>query len=536
MGYLGQNKNYVAACYARLSVDDMQDGTSVSIDTQKKILEDYCKNNNIIIYDFYCDDGYTGTNFDRPSFKRMLKDAENKQFNMVIVKDLSRFGREYIGVGEYIESYFPQRQIRFVAIGDNFDSELKNGDLDFIVPMKNLFNQFYPADCSRKVRQALKAKAARGEFTGAKAPYGYKKSPEDKHKLIVDDETAPVVVRIFELIAYHGYGYTKVAKTFSEEKILTPYATHMRNENKPCEKNPYDWNLGSVSAILHNETYIGNLVSGLRETISFKNKKVVKKDRDDCVIVEGIFPSLVSKQLWDDAHKRVKERKRKNSSSGMNIFAGLIRCDKCGKVLGLSGRTDGRTYYCCETYKKKGKQVCTSHYTLYEDLYNTVLTNVRNTVKQITKQQFDFNSMVMNSISDEIESHETYQQKICRVEEQIRKLNNKFDQMYQDKLEGIISLDKFKELVKADEEKIKVLQQNLKELRKMEMVEKDREKYVQSFVDKIEEIGEVRELNPLILNTLIDKIVVGERLLVDGLYEQEITIFYKFENEICFSN
>ena len=159
MNYLGQ-KTYIAALYARLSSEDLQEGTSVSIETQKKILEDYCKNNGIAIYKIYTDDGYTGTNFKRPAFQQLLRDCENKQFNMIIVKDLSRLGREHIETDNYIEKYFPDRNIRFVAIGDDYDSEYKMQDLDFVVPMRNLFNQFYPADTSKKVRQAFKAKAS----------------------------------------------------------------------------------------------------------------------------------------------------------------------------------------------------------------------------------------------------------------------------------------------------------------------------------------------------------------------------------------
>lgn len=532
MGYLEQRKNYIAACYARLSKDDLQDGTSVSIETQKKILEDYCRSNNITIHKFYCDDGYTGTNFNRPAFQQMLQDAENKQFNMVIVKDLSRFAREYIGSGEYIETYFPQRQIRFVAIGDNYDSNVKNGDLDFVVPMKNLFNQFYPAECSRKVRQAFKAKASRGEWIGSQAPYGYKKSREDKHKLIIDEELAPIVLRIFNLIAYHGYGYTKVARTFSREKILTPYATQRKAEGKPCNKDPYDWNLGSISAIVHNETYLGNLVSGKRETISFKNKKVIKKDRDDCIVVENIFPQIVPQKLWDDTHSRIKSRGRISKGDGFNIFAGLIRCDKCGKVLALSGRTGHKPYYCCETYKKKGKDKCSAHYTLYEDIYNAVLENIQTTVRQIKNNQYDFNAKVAAAVADDIQSQKSYRQIIEDLEKQIQKINNRYDQMYQDRLDGIISLQKFKELVNGDEEKIAHLKEEIGRLREKEKAEKNKEKTIQSFIDTVEEIGEIKELNPIILNTLIDKIVIGERQLVGDSYEQEITIFYKFENTL----
>lgn len=533
MNYKEQRKNYIAALYCRLSVDDMQDGTSVSIETQKKILEDYCKNNGISIYDFYCDDGYTGTNFNRPSFQRLLRDAENKQFNMVVVKDLSRLGREYIGVGKYIEEYFPERNIRFVAIGDDYDSECRKGDLDFIVPMKNLFNQFYPAECSRKVRQAFKAKASRGEFIGSQAPYGFKKSPEDKHVLVIDEVTSPVIVRIFTLIAYHGYGYTKIAKLLSQEKIPTPYALQRRNANKPCNKDPYDWNLGTISAIIHNETYLGHLVSGKREILSFKNKKVIKKDRNDWIVIEDMFPQIISQQLWNDAHKRIQERKRTTPSDFCNIFAGLIRCDKCGKILGLSSKRDGNPYYCCETYKKKGKDRCTAHYTLYNDVYNTVLENLRSTVAGIRAGQFDFDNQVAEQVMAEYQNGNSRQVTIDELEKQIEKLNKRYEQMYQDRLDGIISLQRFKELAAGDDEKRERLQKELDTLRSRETARENELQSLKAFVEKVKQFGDIVSLDKVLLNTLIDKIVVGERQLVDSEYTQEITIYYKFDNEFA---
>lgn len=533
MNYKEQRKSYLAALYARLSVDDMQDGTSVSIETQKKILEDYCKANNIEIYDFYCDDGYTGTNFNRPDFQRLLRDAESKKFNMVIVKDLSRLGREYIGVGKYIEEYFPERNIRFVAIGDDYDSEFRKGDLDFIVPMKNLFNQFYPAECSRKVRQAFKAKASRGEFIGSQAPYGFKKSPEDKHVLVIDEVTSPVIVRIFTLIAYHGYGYTKIAKLLSQEKIPTPYALQRRNANKPCNKDPYDWNLGTISAIIHNETYLGHLVSGKREILSFKNKKVIKKDRNDWIVIEDMFPQIISQQLWNDAHKRIQERKRTTPSDFCNIFAGLIRCDKCGKILGLSSKRDGNPYYCCETYKKKGKDRCTAHYTLYNDVYNTVLENLRSTVAGIRAGQFDFDNQVAEQVMAEYQNGNSCQVTIDELEKQIEKLNKRYEQMYQDRLDGIISLQRFKELAAGDDEKRERLQKELDTLRSRETARENELQSLKAFVEKVKQFGDIVSLDKVLLNTLIEKIVIGERQCVDGEYTQEITIYYKFDNEFA---
>jgi DNA invertase Pin-like site-specific DNA recombinase/ssDNA-binding Zn-finger/Zn-ribbon topoisomerase 1 len=530
MNYLGQ-KTYIAALYARLSSEDLQDGTSVSIETQKKILEDYCKDNGIIIYNVYVDDGYTGTNFNRPAFKRLLRDCENKQFNMVIVKDLSRLGREHIETDNYIEKYFPERNIRFVAIGDDYDSESKMQDLDFIVPMRNLFNQFYPADTSKKVRQAFRAKASRGEFIGAQAPFGYKKSQKDKHVLIIDEEVAPIVQRMFTLIAYHGYGFTKIAKLFSSEKILTPSAYQARNSNREYSKNPYDWNLGSVRAIINNETYLGKLVSGKRSVMSFKNKRVIKKDREDWIVVDDMFPPIITQELWDEAHARIGERKRDSTSSFDNIFAGLIKCDKCGKVLGLSSNKKEKPYYVCETYKKKGKHICTPHYTLYNDIYDTVLRKIQEVVSIVQSDEFE--TQIAEEIFSEIGQENNIGEQIKQTQNQITKINNRYEQMYQDRLDGIISVERFKQMVKGDEEKLSDLEQKLNFLLEKEKSQNSAESAKLAFIQKVKDLGKITSLDRVILNTLIDKIVISNREMVDGEYTQNIIIHFKFSN---FSN
>ena len=530
MNYLGQ-KTYIAALYARLSSEDLQEGTSVSIETQKKILEDYCKNNGIAIYKIYTDDGYTGTNFKRPAFQQLLRDCENKQFNMIIVKDLSRLGREHIETDNYIEKYFPDRNIRFVAIGDDYDSEYKMQDLDFVVPMRNLFNQFYPADTSKKVRQAFKAKASRGEFIGAQAPFGYRKSEKDKHVLIIDEEAAPIVQRIFNLIAYHGYGFTKVAKQFSSEKIMTPSAYQAQYSNRKCNKNPYDWNLGSVRAIINNETYLGKLVSGKRSVMSFKNKRVIKKDREDWIVVEDMFPPIITQELWDDAHARIKERKREGVSTFDNIFAGLIRCDKCGKVLGLSSNKKEKPYYICETYKKKGKHICTPHYTLYNDIYETVLLKIKEVVNAVKSDEFE--SQIMEEVYSEFGQENNIGEQIKQIQNQMAKINSRYEQMYQDRLDGVISIERFKQMVKGDEEKLSDLKQKLNLLFEKEKSQNSAEAAKLAFIQKIKDLGNINSLDRIILNTLIDKIVISNREIVDGEYTQNIIIHFKFSN---FSN
>ena len=528
-----QNK-YTAACYARLSVDDEQDGVSASIQTQNKILEDYCKTNGIEIYDFYCDDGFSGTNFNRPDFKRMIGDIEAGKVNMVIVKDLSRFGRSYFEVAQYLEYFFPNNQIRFVAIGDSYDSSENTRDLDFVVPIKNLFNQFHPAESSHKVRQAFKAKASRGEYIGSFAPYGYKKNAKDKHILEIDENASKTVIRIFELIAYHGYGYTKIARTFSEEKILTPLAYRMQCLGKDFDKNPYDWNLGSVAAIVNNEVYLGNLISGKRTTVSFKNHTVIKQSREDCIVVEGVIPQIISRELWNSAHARVNTRKRTtNDGSFTNIFAGLIRCDKCGKVLGLSGRqnkdNDRSYYYCCETYKKKGKDRCSVHYTKYNDIYDAVLKDIRSVTTAVKNLDPDSDERLAKELFGEFSNNDgTDEKRIAEIEKQIAGIDAKLDSMYEDRLSGIISAERYKTYAAKEEEHAKALREELEKLKSRVKAHENADQRFEAFLETVRSFGKIKKLDANLLNTLVDSITIGERELIGGKYMQKIMINYKF--------
>ena len=256
MNYTEQSSRIIAGCYCRLSDDDDRDGTSVSIETQMRILSDYCREQRFTVYDHYCDDGFTGTNFNRPSFKRMMRDAENGLINAIIVKDLSRFGRNHVQVGNFMSEILPNMGVRFIAIGDNVDSADGNLDYDLMVPIKNVFNEFYPADCSRKTRQAFIAKAQSGEFIGSQAPYGYKKSKNDKHILEIDEVTAPTVTWIFEMAAYHGYGYNKIARVLTDRKIITPAAYQAQQAGREYDKDPYEWNLATIYKMFENATYL----------------------------------------------------------------------------------------------------------------------------------------------------------------------------------------------------------------------------------------------------------------------------------------
>lgn len=524
---------YKAACYCRLSRDDEQDGTSVSIETQVKVLEDYCKSNNIGVFDFYCDDGFTGTNFDRPNFRRMMSDVDSGNVNMVVVKDLSRFGRNYIEVGKYIEDVFPEIGVRFVAIGDNVDTVKENTDLDFMLPLKNIFNQYYPAECSRKTRQAFMTKAKRGEFIGSQAPYGYKKSASDKHILEIDEITAPTVRWIFEMIAYHGYGYNKVARTLSEKRVITPAAYQAQRGGHIYEKDPYDWNLATIVKMMENTAYLGHVISGKRRKLSFKSKREVKQPQEKWIVNENMHEPLISQQLWDDAHKRLETRKRKSKSGFENIFAGLLKCDKCGYALGIANAIGRENYYVCNTYKKKGKDKCSIHYIRYNDLYKCVLADLQELLNEVSGNSEAFRAGVLKKLgSADKKGRANAENEINRLESRIKELENKFDRLYEDRLNGILSDKKFKELSAKCEAEQDRLALELSELQARNACEIESENNVDKFMSVISRYETIQSLDKELLNRLIDRIVVSDKVKTEDGYTQKITIFYKFIGRI----
>ncbi len=527
-----EQRRVIAACYCRLSDDDDQDGTSVSIETQTKILGDYCREHGIEIYDFYKDDGFTGTNFNRPAFQRMMKDAGNGLINTVIVKDLSRFGREHLQVGNYLQMVFPDMGIRFIAIGDDVDSGRGSLDYDLMIPIKNIFNEYYPADCSRKTRQAFYSKAANGEFIGSQAPYGYKKSKSDKHVLEPDDQTAWVIRWIFEMAAYQGYGYNKIARVLTEKKIINPSAWQAQCSGRPYSKDPYEWNLVTVYKIVDNETYLGKLISGKRRIASFKNKKVIHQQRENWIIVENCFPAIISETLWNDAHEKLKTRKRESVSGMVNIFAGLVKCADCGYSLGLTNSKDQKNYFVCQTYSKKGKNYCSCHYITYDSLYKTVLDDVKQTLNSIKKDREAYIDMVMRkaSTSDD-RSHQLMEKEISGLEKRIEDLRVKYDRLYDDRLNGLLSDKKFREMAEKCEADQNEAEDLLKSLRKSLSRSESRTEDIERFVQTAEQYDTVTVLDKELLNRMIKTIRVGNKVQTENGPVQEIAVYYRICGE-----
>ena len=524
-----QSKKIIAACYCRLSDDDEQDGTSVSIETQMKILGDYCRDFGIKDYTFFCDDGWTGTNFDRPDFIRMMKEVEQGNINTVIVKDLSRFGRNYVKIGYYLSNYFPEHDIRFIAVTENVDSARSNLDYDLMIPIKNVFNEFYPADCSHKVKLAFVAKAKNGEFIGSQAAYGLKKCDSDKHMLEFDEETAPTVRWMFEMAAYHGYGYNKIARVLTQQKVITPAAYQAQKAGREYGKDPYEWNLVTVYRMMDNQTYLGHLVSGKRRKLSYKSKKIVRQDESEWIVVKNQFPALISEQLWDDAHKALGSRKRESKSGVENIFAGLIKCEKCGYALGICNASDRDNYYVCNTYKKKGPDYCSAHYIRKDELYDAVLDDIQKIIAAIHRNKDACIKRIAKKLGADNGSRiKKAQTEVNTIQSRLSDMDKRFDLLYEDRLNGTISETKFREITKRWEVEQEELHTKMESLQKQLSDVRNAEEGTRQFADLLDQYTQVEELNTELLNRLIDKIIIGDRIRENGEIKQKITIQYKF--------
>ena len=381
-------KQFHAASYARLSREDGDKAESDSIINQQRIIADYCRNDpGIEIVEAYADDGFTGTNFRRPSFQRMIRDIESGRINCVIVKDLSRFGRDYIDMGSYLERFFPRHNVRFIAINDHIDSLLRTYDM--MLPLKNVFNTQYARDISEKVRSAFRAKQKRGEFVGAFASYGYLKDPRNRNHLVIDPVASKVVLRIFEMAAA-GYGQIRIAKILNEEQIPCPSeykrlaGENYTNTNR-LDKTTY-WTYATVHRVLKNEVYRGCTVSNryYRPTMHGKAKK---SSGDDVIIVEGTHEAIIPDDLWRSVQTIVSSNTRTPGlRSHVHIFAGLIRCGDCGRAM-CRKTAGGNARYCCGSYAHNGPSVCTKHSVREDDLENLVLKDLNRIVSEVKDLQ-----------------------------------------------------------------------------------------------------------------------------------------------------
>lgn len=418
---------YSSALYCRLSSEDELEDESRSITNQKDLLERYAKENNLDVYDIYVDDGVSGTTFDRPDFRRMIKDIEDKKVNMVIVKDSSRLGRDYIQFGEYIEKYFPKNNVRVIAILDNYDSAVDNGVADTL-PFRAVMNDFYAKDTSKKVRSTKQKNAKQGLFMGRYAPFGYDKSPEDKHKLIVNEECAKVVRRIFDLYL-EGTSILNISYIFNQEKIKTP--SQMMNMQKQTDR----WYSQVIRRILKNEMYIGNMVQCKKRKINYKLKKVIDMPKEDWVIVENTHEPIIEKEKFYAVQDLLKTKNTTRTKTLNLLLRGFVVCKECGKKMSTTVDSKGNhnRYMRCSTYATAPRlHLCTPHIINYSKLEDAIITEIQGICrKYLNKDHAKEIVNIKNRESDKgnkIKKEKNFTQKAIDI------LEVQIDKLYEDKL------------------------------------------------------------------------------------------------------
>lgn len=526
-------KKEIAAIYCRLSQDDGSVGESGSIQTQKTLLTQYCEEHHLTIGGYYCDDGWSGTNFDRPDFKRMVDDIEAGKINMVIVKDLSRFGREYAEMGMYIEHYFEEKGVRFVSVAENIDT--RNGFDNLALPVTNVMNSFYARQCSSKTKAAHRARAKTGMYLGSHAPFGYVKDSADRHHLIVDPPAADVVRDIFRMFA-DGVGYVRMTKILRERGILNPQAYF--NQNNPDYfkseywRKPYDWHATSIRAILNNRVYLGQTVFGRTKTKGFFDKTRIPAPEEEWIITKGTHEPLVTQELWDTVHQMMKARRRENGSHEVQPFAGLVKCADCGSSLNLSyDKKRGRyTGFSCWVYKNYGKQRCTSHAIGWKTLNTLVLEDIRRNARWAKIAERDYAQMLINAKqSQQRQDTERQKRALKRVEKRLGELEKISNKLYEDRALEKISEERYQSMMPGYEQERASLLETQKSLAEAISASEQVYEDVEAFLPLVRQYTDLQDLNAHILNELIEKIVVHEKeRSEDGTVTQQVDIYYKF--------
>ena len=462
--------DYHVALYIRLSKEDESEGPSQSVTNQKSLLNEFVQQHRLSVYDTYIDDGWSGTNFDRPDFQRMIADIEAKKVNMVITKDLSRLGRDYIMTGHYMERYFPERRVRYISLLDGIDTGVESTAND-ITPFRAIMNDMYAKDISKKIKSVKRDKQRKGQFIGGKPMYGYKMHPTEKNKIVIDEEVAPIVRRIFAL-ALDGMSCRKIATLLNEEGVPTP-ATYA---NLPVgNPGPYTglWSSERISDMLQNETYIGNMVQGRMVKISYKSKKCLRQPRENWVIVENTHEPLVDKETFQKVRLLVESRKHTRSRTYDFLLKGLIFCHECGYPLATLNRKNAageeRLFFVCRTYQRFTKAgVCTCHSIKEQTVTDAVIAKVREICEAYLNPD-ELLPMAQQAV-EEVQKQDSLEAEIQSVQTKIESLTTNLDKMYMDKLAGILAEADFQRIylkVKADrlqlEEKLKSLREQQKE-------------------------------------------------------------------------
>ena len=451
--------DYHVALYIRLSKEDENEGPSESVTNQKSLLNEFVQQHRLSVYDTYIDDGWSGTSFDRPDFQRMLGDIEDRKVNMVITKDLSRLGRDYIMTGHYMERYFPEKQVRYISLLDGIDTGVESTAND-ITPFRAIMNDMYAKDISRKIKSVKRDKQRKGQFIGGKPVYGYKMHPTEKNKIVIDKEAAPTVRRIFGM-ALEGMSCRQIATQLNAEGVPTPAAY----AGLPAPKSgPYSglWSSERISEMLQNETYIGNMVQGRSVKLSYKSRKCLHQARENWVVVENTHEPLVDREAFEKVQVLVASRKHTRSRTYDFLLKGLIFCHECGCPLAVLNRKNAAgedvLYFVCRTYQRFTKAgVCTCHSIKEKTVTDAVIAKVRE-VCEACLHSDDLLSIAQRAV-EQARKGNAPENAIQAIQSKINSLTANLDKMYMDRLTGLLAEADFERIY----QRIKVERSSLEE-------------------------------------------------------------------------
>lgn len=527
--YYNNGGEKIDALYCRLSRDDELQGDSNSIKNQKAILSKYASEHGMTNPQFYVDDGYSGTNFNRPDFQRLMDDVNSGKVRTIIVKDMSRLGRDYLKVGLYTEITFPEANVRFIAINDQVDSA-SNVDNDF-TPFRNIINEWYAKDTSKKIRAVFKAKGNSGKHLCTCPPYGYKKDEQDNQHWLVDEVAANVVKEIF-LLCMQGYGPTQIARILTERGIDTPKIHKQKyglSVSTQVTEFPEIWATESVLKILENPAYLGHTVNFRSKKKSYKSKKKILLPREDWVIFRDTHETLIDEDTYETV-QRIRQSKRKQTDMGeMSVFSGIVYCADCGKKMYLCrcSKSTQKEYFNCSTYRKKSKSLCTSHQITVEAVEHIVLTDLQRVLGMVKDNEKEFVDMLQTAKNKEIRKDLSVKTKECdEAEKRVKALDRIIQSLYEDKVCGNLTDERFVKMSQAYEQEQATLTGRIKVLRKELSNAKEQADNVTKFMRLVKRYTEIEELTPEVVREFIEKVFVHQAEKVNGKRRQAVEIIY----------
>ncbi|MBR0164725.1 MAG: recombinase family protein [Lachnospiraceae bacterium] len=529
---MNQQPDKITALYCRLSQDDALDGESNSITNQKNLLSRYAADHGFKNTMFFVDDGYSGTNFQRPGFQEMMKYVEDYSVSTLIVKDLSRLGREYSYMGRLQDFIFPAYDVRFIAVNDDVDSA--RGENDFAV-FKNVFNDYYAKDTSKKIRAVVKMRGEAGEHLASNPPYGYIKDPQDKKKWIVDEEAAKVVRHIFDL-CIEGKGPMQIAKALTRERVLTVTAYNAKQKGLSMPDNLYQWNGTAIVKILERPEYLGCTVNFKTYTKSLKFKKRMENPKENQRVFEGTQSPIIERGQWERVQELRKNKRRPTKTGKTSIFSGLVRCADCGAKLYFctcnTYKDDTQDHFVCSNYKSNTGS-CQIHFIREVTLYKRVLECVQRTLTYVRAYRDDFIHDMLTQ--DEASRKAELAQKrkaLSGAQKRMEELDRIIQRLYEDSVFGKLSDERFQKLsaqYEAEQKEIKTLASVLER-----EIEDDAKQAVdvERFLNLAERYSELQELDAATVNELIDRIVIHNPERIDGRKHVTIEVFFTYVGRI----